>query len=128
MRLWFIAVSVALVALLPASAQQTSPASSGAGYTLTVVVEGVDERDGNVGMLVFNSPKGWADDRQVVDDLVDERLLGRVEHDVALRRGQNPHRHVARADMVEVVEHLEGLDLLNLDLLCARTFTADSES
>ena len=33
-------------------------------YTLTVVVEGVNDKDGNIGMLVFNSDKGWPDDRQ----------------------------------------------------------------
>lgn len=33
-------------------------------YTLTVVVEGVNEKDGNIGMLVFNSDKGWPDDRK----------------------------------------------------------------
>ena len=40
--------------------QSASPAS---GYTLTVVVEGVNSLGGNVGLLVFNSPKGWAEDR-----------------------------------------------------------------
>ena len=34
-------------------------------YTLTVVVEGVNEKDGNIGMLVFTSDKGWPDDRKV---------------------------------------------------------------
>ena len=34
-------------------------------YTLTVVVEGVSQADGNVGMLVFNSDKGWPDDRKI---------------------------------------------------------------
>jgi uncharacterized protein (DUF2141 family) len=33
-------------------------------YTLTVVVDGVSQADGNVGMLVFNSDKGWPDDRK----------------------------------------------------------------
>ncbi len=66
MRWFFPAIFLALVALVPATAQQASqPSSTGQGYTLTVIVEGVDERDGNIGMLVFNSPKGWADDRQV---------------------------------------------------------------
>jgi uncharacterized protein (DUF2141 family) len=47
-----------------ATAQQpASAASSAPGYTLTVIVEGVDQQDGNIGMLVFNSPKGWAEDR-----------------------------------------------------------------
>lgn len=32
-------------------------------YTLTVIVEGINQKGGNVGMLVFNSDKGWPDDR-----------------------------------------------------------------
>lgn len=72
MRSFSLAILLALVALVSSSAQQTSqPASAGQGYTLTVIVEGVDQGDGNVGMLVFNSPKGWPDDRQIaLKDLV----------------------------------------------------------
>jgi len=33
-------------------------------YTLTVVVDGVNDKGGNIGMLVFNSDKGWPDDRK----------------------------------------------------------------
>jgi uncharacterized protein (DUF2141 family) len=55
-----IAIVFALVA--SAVAQQAAPASSPQGYTLTVVLEGVDERGGDIGVLVFNSPKGWAED------------------------------------------------------------------
>jgi len=62
MRSHLLAISLVILALIPAAAQQTAP--TGQGYTLTVVVEGVDQRDGNVGVLVFNSPKGWAEDRQ----------------------------------------------------------------
>jgi uncharacterized protein (DUF2141 family) len=40
--------------------QQAVPAG---GYTLTIVVEGVNSDVGNVGVLVFNSDKGWAEDR-----------------------------------------------------------------
>src|SRR5882672_2752588 len=32
-------------------------------YTLTVIVEGVNHDDGNIGVLVFNAPKGWPEDR-----------------------------------------------------------------
>jgi len=46
----------------PVVAQQSSTAAT---YTLTVVVEGVNEQGGNVGMLVFNSSKGWAEDRGI---------------------------------------------------------------
>lgn len=53
-----------ILCALTASAQRAAPAASPAqGYTLTVVVEGVNQQDGNIGMLVFNSPKGWAEDR-----------------------------------------------------------------
>jgi uncharacterized protein (DUF2141 family) len=45
--------------------QPALAAPQAATYTLTVVVEGVNEQGGNVGMLVFNSPKGWAEDRSV---------------------------------------------------------------
>ncbi|HUI84950.1 MAG TPA: DUF2141 domain-containing protein [Candidatus Binatia bacterium] len=55
-------VTALMVAVMPGWAQQSAPAS-GEGYTLTVIVEGVDNRDGNIGVLVFNSPKGWAEDR-----------------------------------------------------------------
>ena len=53
------------VALTLAVAQQPAPAAAaGQGYTLTIIAEGIDEHDGNIGVLVFNSPKGWAEDRQ----------------------------------------------------------------
>ena len=61
MRWFCLIISVCLIALTVA-AQQTAPA--GQGYTLTLQVEGVNEQDGNIGVLVFNSPKGWAEDRQ----------------------------------------------------------------
>jgi uncharacterized protein (DUF2141 family) len=54
-----------LIAAVPMLAQQSAPAVSGPTYTLTVVVEGVNEQGGNVGLLLFNSPKGWAEDRTV---------------------------------------------------------------
>lgn len=40
-------------------AQQPNSAPSG-GHTLTVIVDGVNSDGGNVGLLVFNSAKGWA--------------------------------------------------------------------
>jgi uncharacterized protein (DUF2141 family) len=46
------------------AAQQAAPAASaGPTYTLTVVVDGVNNLGGNVGLLLFNSSKGWAEDR-----------------------------------------------------------------
>jgi uncharacterized protein (DUF2141 family) len=59
MRLVLICTALILLAVTSMTAQQPST------YTLTVVVEGVNEQDGNVGMLVFNSPKGWAEDRSI---------------------------------------------------------------
>jgi uncharacterized protein (DUF2141 family) len=53
--------------LLPAAAvlatpQQSAPLASG-GHSLTVVVENVNKEGGNIGVLVFNSTKGWPEDR-----------------------------------------------------------------
>ena len=60
----FCVAIILLAGLALATAQQSAPAASSAPtYTLTVIVEGVDQQDGNVGLLVFNSPKGWAEDR-----------------------------------------------------------------
>ena len=55
-------VSAMVVLVLLAGAFQLSAQAS--TYTLTVVVEGVNQKDGNIGMLVFNSDKGWPDDRK----------------------------------------------------------------
>ena len=32
-------------------------------YTLTITVEGMDSSEGNLGILIFNGPKGWAESR-----------------------------------------------------------------
>jgi uncharacterized protein (DUF2141 family) len=56
----------------PASAPVT-------GYTLTVIVEGVNSDVGNVGLLVFTSEKGWAEDRTVaLKDIVVPAQTGTV--------------------------------------------------
>jgi len=50
--------------LLAASvAGWTQQAAAAKGYTLTIFVEGVNSDGGNVGVLVFNSSRGWAEDR-----------------------------------------------------------------
>jgi uncharacterized protein (DUF2141 family) len=57
-----------VLAALPSLGQQQNASSASTqskGYTLTVIVDGVDDRDGNIGVLVFNSSKGWAEDRTV---------------------------------------------------------------
>jgi len=62
MRFISFCTVLALAAVLAVSAQQAAPA---AGYTLTIYADGVDDKGGNVGALVFNSPNGWAEDRTV---------------------------------------------------------------
>jgi uncharacterized protein (DUF2141 family) len=61
MRLSALFAVLAIAVAIPCVGQQAAPA--GQGYTLTVVVEGVNHLGGNVGLLVFNSSKGWAEDR-----------------------------------------------------------------
>jgi hypothetical protein len=53
----------------------------------------------------------------VVDHMIDKRLLRRIDHDDPLRCRDEPGVHVAQADMVEIVERLERRDLvLKLDV------------
>lgn len=50
--------------LLASVAVMAQNAASTAGaYTLTIQVEGVNKEAGNIGVLVFNNPKGWPEDR-----------------------------------------------------------------
>src|ERR1700722_5659592 len=74
---------------------------------------------------VFDVVRIDADLPDIRLDQVDEGLLRRVEQDVALRGLQDPRRHVARTDMVEIVEDLEGLHHLDLDFARAGTDAAD---
>lgn len=48
----------------PVAFTQSPGASAGTCCTLTIVVEGMSSNEGNLGVLIFNSPKGWAEDRQ----------------------------------------------------------------
>jgi uncharacterized protein (DUF2141 family) len=64
MRFVSFCAVLAITAVLAVSAQQSAP-SAGQGYTLTIYADGVDDKGGNVGVLVFNSPNGWAEDRTV---------------------------------------------------------------
>jgi uncharacterized protein (DUF2141 family) len=57
----FLPIVLALV-LSSAGQQSSTPAAAGL-HTLTVVVENVNNQDGNIGVLVFNSTKGWPEDR-----------------------------------------------------------------
>jgi uncharacterized protein (DUF2141 family) len=55
---------VLFAALLgPIVALAQSPAQSAGAYTLTIQVDGVNKDGGNIGVLVFNNPKGWPEDR-----------------------------------------------------------------
>jgi uncharacterized protein (DUF2141 family) len=57
----------ALIACVLVFAQTNSsaPASSGPKYTLTVHVEGVNNEDGNIGVLVFQNDRGWPEERLI---------------------------------------------------------------
>ncbi len=57
------ALALTTIAVLSLNAQQAAPAT--VGYTLTVIAEGVSQPGGNIGVLVFNSDKGWAEDRTI---------------------------------------------------------------
>src|SRR5262245_24064505 len=54
-----------LIALAAFAASQETAAPGAATHTLTVVVENVNQDGGNIGVLVFNSRKGWPEDRFV---------------------------------------------------------------
>lgn len=58
------ALLVCLAALFAGSAVSAQAPSATKEYTLTIVVEGMDSNVGNLGILIFNGPKGWAEDRQ----------------------------------------------------------------
>lgn len=51
----------ALILLLTISS--TGQNSTTASHTLTVTVSNINNEDGNIGVLVFNSDKGWPDNR-----------------------------------------------------------------
>ncbi len=53
----------AVVALLALPAMPQPQTASQAGYNLKIIVEGVNQEGGNIGILLFNSSKGWAEDR-----------------------------------------------------------------
>lgn len=58
-----LSVLVLLVIAARAGSQQAASPESGNLHTLTVVVENVNQQGGNIGVLVFNSTKGWPEDR-----------------------------------------------------------------
>lgn len=65
-----ITFAAVLTLALAGLAQTLKPASqpdqpAGKLHTLTVLVEGVNQDDGNIGLLLFNNDKGWAEDRKL---------------------------------------------------------------
>lgn len=60
-RTWSWLSVLVVLAALGWSQESASPVS----HTLTVVVENVNQDGGNIGVLVFNSRKGWPEDRFV---------------------------------------------------------------
>lgn len=62
MRFRILAIALTLFALIASLFAQSADAPK--TYTLTIVVEGMSSNEGNLGVLLFNGPKGWAEDRQ----------------------------------------------------------------
>jgi len=57
-------LSLAVFLMLTASFVCAQAADANKTFTLTIVVDGMSSDEGNLGVLIFNGPKGWADDRQ----------------------------------------------------------------
>ncbi len=62
MRVFCCCLAILLAVTVVGIAQQNDSAST---FTLTIQVEGTNSEGGNIGVLVFNSDKGWPDDRSV---------------------------------------------------------------
>jgi uncharacterized protein (DUF2141 family) len=78
----------ALLLSCAAIAQSPAPASA-TEYTLTIAVEGMDSNAGNLGILIFNGPKGWAEDRQsALKDISIPAQQGTQKVDVKLPPGK----------------------------------------
>lgn len=60
MRLHYLFTIILLLLAVVASAQ-TAPTPQ--CCTLTIAVHGMDSSVGNLGVLIFNNPKGWPEDR-----------------------------------------------------------------
>jgi uncharacterized protein (DUF2141 family) len=59
-RLCLIALLLSCSSFVPAQSPATAASN---GCTLTLIVEGMSSDEGNLGVLVFNGPRGWAEDR-----------------------------------------------------------------
>ncbi len=68
-----------LAIIVAAGGSQSTAPGEGRRLTLTVVVENVNKDDGNIGVLVFNSSKGWPEDRfAALKDIVVDAHPGTV--------------------------------------------------
>ncbi len=82
----FLSICFVLIALVSsdkaADAEHQQDAPSPDLHTLTVSVENVNHDAGNIGVLVFNGPKGWPEDRFIAlrDIVVDAHVS--IAHDV----------------------------------------------
>jgi uncharacterized protein (DUF2141 family) len=72
MRASLVPSILIVVAAVICSAQQSSTPQPSKTYTLTIVAEGVNDKGGFVGTLVFNNEKGWAE--SVPDAFRDTRV------------------------------------------------------
>lgn len=66
-------LTLAVLTSISTLAQQSSqsPKEVSERYTLTVVIEGVNEKDGNMGVLVYTSQKGWPEEiRYALRDII----------------------------------------------------------
>jgi uncharacterized protein (DUF2141 family) len=57
-------ISFVLITAAGIAAYAQTSSASAKGFTLTIVVQVMSSDEGNLGVLVFNTPKGWAEDRQ----------------------------------------------------------------
>ncbi len=79
----FLSICFVLIALVSsdkaADAEHQQDAPSPDLHTLTVSVENVNHDAGNIGVLVFNGPKGWPEDRFIaLRDIVVDAHAGTV--------------------------------------------------
>ncbi len=73
-----IVLTLLTIVVAAAGSQSVAPGDA-QRFTLTVVVENVNKDDGNIGVLVFNSSKGWPEDRfAALKDIVVDAHPGTV--------------------------------------------------
>ena len=74
-----LTILLTLLAFVAYGQQRGSAPARTQGHTLTVIVENVNKDDGNIGVLVFDSSKGWPEDRfAALKDIVVDAHPGTV--------------------------------------------------